>query len=117
MHARSANSYIILKKINPNAYVIDLPSYFEISSTFNISDLVAYKGSPFNPDNLLVDLNEATPSLFFEGLHLLPLPTMHVSFTAKQIDSIQNDQIISTRDGGCRQYLVRWKNRSESDDV
>jgi len=35
--------------------------------TFNISDLVAYEGPPFNPDNPLVDLDEPTPEPLFEG--------------------------------------------------
>jgi len=73
---------------------------------FIISDLVAYK-SPFNPDNPLVDLDKPTPEYLFEGPHLPPLPTTTISFTAEQIDSIKDDQIISTRDGGCRRYLVR----------
>jgi len=42
-------------------YVIDLPPYFEITSTFNISDLVAYKCSFFNPDNPLMNLDEPNP--------------------------------------------------------
>jgi len=41
--ARNADPFKILKKINPNSYVIDLPSDFRISSTFNISNLVAIK--------------------------------------------------------------------------
>ena len=60
LHARSAGAYKILKKINPNTYVINLPSDFEISSTLNISDLIAYKCPPFNPDNSLVGLDEPT---------------------------------------------------------
>jgi len=56
--ARSAGPFKILKKINSNTYIIDLPPDFGISSTFNISELVAYKGSLFNPDNPLVDLDE-----------------------------------------------------------
>jgi len=81
--------YKILKKVNPNTYVNDLPSNFGISSTFNISDLVAYKGPPFNPDNPLVDLDGPTQEPFFEGPHLPLLPTTLVLFAAKQIDNIQ----------------------------
>jgi len=47
LNAHSVGPY----KINPKAHVIDLPSNFEISSAFNISNLVAYKDPPFNPDN------------------------------------------------------------------
>jgi len=61
--ARSAGPFKVLKKINPNAYVIDLPPDFRIRSTFNILDLVAYK-DPFNPDNLLVNLDEPAQSLY-----------------------------------------------------
>ena len=46
-----------------------------------------------------------------------PLPTTHVPFIAEQIDNIQDKQIISTRDGGCKRQLVHWKIHPESDDV
>ena len=49
----------------------------------NISDLVAYKGPPFNPDNSLVDLDEPTPESLFERPHFPPLPTTIDSFTAE----------------------------------
>jgi len=87
--ARSVGPFKILKKINPNAHVIDLPPDFGISSTFNISDLVVYKCPPFNPDNLLVDLDEPTHKSLFEGPHLLSLPTIIDSFTAEQIRTYQ----------------------------
>ena len=81
--ARSAGPFKIHKKINPNAYVIDLPPDFGISSTFNISDLVAYKDPPFNPDNTLVDLDEPILEPLIEGPHFPPLPTTIDLFTAE----------------------------------
>jgi len=83
LHARSAGSFKILKKINPVAYVIHLPSNFGISLTFNISNLIAYKGPPFNPDNSLVDLVEFTPKSFFERPYLPTLFTTFVPFAVE----------------------------------
>ena len=69
LHAHSAGPHKILKKINSNSYVIDLPSNFKINLIFNISDLVAYKSLPFNPNNPLMNLDEPTLESFFEGPH------------------------------------------------
>ena len=54
LHARSASPFQILKKLN-DVYVIDLSQNFSISSTFNIKNLVGYKGPDFNPSNPLDD--------------------------------------------------------------
>ena len=49
----------MIKKVGHNAYVLELPPKFGISSTFNISDLVEYKepaiipSEPFGPDLIL----------------------------------------------------------------
>ena len=47
LHARSAGPFQIMKKLNDNAYVIDLSKNFGISSTFNVEDLVDYKDPDF----------------------------------------------------------------------
>ena len=47
LHAR-AGPFQILKKLNHNAYIIDLSQDFSVNSTFNIGDLVDYKGHDFN---------------------------------------------------------------------
>ena len=67
--------------------------------TFNISDLIPYKGHSFNSENPHVDLNEPIPELFLEGPNLSLLLITTVPFAAVQIDSIRDDQVISTRDG------------------
>ena len=43
LQARSVESFKVLKRMGPNAYIIDLPHDYGISSSFNIEDLVAYK--------------------------------------------------------------------------
>ena len=48
LHARSAGPFKILKKINSNAYVVDIPPDFDISPSFNVEDLIAFKGPIFS---------------------------------------------------------------------
>ena len=65
LHAQGARSFKIIKKIEPNAYVLELPPDFGISSTFNIFDLREYieltliPSEPFKPDPIL----ESEPNL------------------------------------------------------
>ena len=42
LQVRSVGPFKVLKRMGPNAYVIDLPHDYGISSSFNIEDLVAY---------------------------------------------------------------------------
>ncbi|PKA45760.1 hypothetical protein AXF42_Ash021685 [Apostasia shenzhenica] len=73
LQARGAGPFKILKKFGSNAYVVDfLPSNFGISTTFNISDLVAYK-EPTTISvihlSLLLPLRENLPlSIHFHSL-------------------------------------------------
>jgi hypothetical protein len=41
---RAGGPFKVLKKINENAYKLDLPAYFGVSLTFNITDLKPYLG-------------------------------------------------------------------------
>ena len=103
-----------MKRINNNAYVINLPEGFGISPIFNVENLVAYKGTDFYPSNLL--LNEPTRDLTSEGPSL-PLLSYLPPYAAEQIDKMIEDEIISTTNGGTRWYLVHWKGKSESDNT
>ena len=49
---RSEGSYEVLEQVGPNAYTVDLPGDYGISSTFNVADLRPY-----------VDESEEIPSL------------------------------------------------------
>ena len=44
LHPRAAGPFSVRRIINPNAYDVEIPSDWGISSTFNIGDLVAYQG-------------------------------------------------------------------------
>ena len=113
LHARSAGSFQILKKLNDNVYVIDFSQDFDISSTFNIEHLVDYNGLDFNPSNPLDDESSIEPSS--ERHFLISLPNI-LPYKVDQIDKIVNDEIITTKDGVTRKNLVRWKRKPPTDD-
>ncbi|GJT51926.1 reverse transcriptase domain-containing protein [Tanacetum coccineum] len=57
---RGDGPFRVLKKINDNAYKIEIPSHYNVSATFNVADLSPYKGdSDDEPDSW--------SSLFQEG--------------------------------------------------
>ena len=90
--------------MGPNAYVIDLPHDYGISSSFNIEDLVAYKSPTIIPDTPFDE-----PLLDSIGA---PIPTslpLNFPYAHREpIDAISDEQIVSTRDGGVLHFLVHW---------
>ncbi|GKC06066.1 RNA-directed DNA polymerase [Tanacetum coccineum] len=57
---RGDDTFRVLKKINDNAYKIELPGHYNVSATFNVADFSPYKG-----DN--DDEPDSGSSLFQEG--------------------------------------------------
>jgi len=86
----------MLKKLSDNAYVIDLPESFDISSTFNFGDLVDYKDL-FNSSKPLDD--ELSHEPISEKPSLAPLSNISPN-TTHQVDNILDGEIITTKDGG-----------------
>jgi len=60
-------------------------------------------------------MDEPTQDILSESPPLPPLPPK-LSYAAEDIDYILDDQIVSTRDGGTRYYLIKWKGRPESEN-
>ena len=46
LHARIAGPFRVLSRVGENAYVVDIPPSWGISSTFNVADLAAYLALP-----------------------------------------------------------------------
>ena len=111
LQARSAKPFKVLKRMGPNAYVIDLPHDYGISSSFNIEDLVAYKSPTVILD---IPFDEPLPDPIDA-----PIPTLlplNLSYAHKEsIDAILDEQIVSTKDGRVHRFLVQWRGRPNSD--
>ncbi|GJW58548.1 hypothetical protein Tco_0105279 [Tanacetum coccineum] len=59
LNPRADGPFRILKKINDNAYKVELPGHYGVSSTFNVADL-----SPYTPD---ADFDDDSWSIVFRG--------------------------------------------------
>ena len=69
LQARNTRPFRILKNINSNAYVGDLPPNFGISCTFNIEGLISYGGTFDTSSDPFVD--EPTHDFLSESPHYL----------------------------------------------
>ena len=90
--------------------MLDIPSDFGISSTFNISDLVKYKeptmipSEPFEPDSI------------FESEPTHECPPAKLPKQSDRIERILDDKIVTTQNKDYQRYLVHWQGCRDSED-
>ena len=103
LHARSAGSFKVLQRVGPNAYVLDLPHDFGISSTFNIEDLIAYhKPLPIPDDPFEIPLNSPSDDPIETSI-----PFTLTSAQKDNIDAILDEQVVFNKNGEVQRFLVR----------
>ena len=117
LQTRGMGPFEVLSKVGDNGYVIDIPNDWGIHSTFNVEDLVAYKGSIALPSKPPHELTiESTHTILESTPNPYPEPsTRH--YRTDIIESILDDQVTVTRGGSYQRYLVRWVNRSDSENT
>ena len=91
LQARGVGPFKILRRVGPNAYVVDLPPEYGINSTFNVADLVAYK----EPTEILSHPFEPSPPLESEPTPEYPLAQSGEQ--REQIERILDEQVITTQ--------------------
>lgn len=87
-----------MKRLGANAYLLELPLDLHFSPICNIDDLNSYYGLDNSPR---------------EGTSTTDLPVEIKPLEI--IEDILNDQVMSTRRGGYKKFLVKWKYRPISD--
>ena len=103
LHVRGAGPFKVLKRAGPNAYVLELPPEYDISSTFNISDMKEYK------EPALIPSEPFEPCPIFESATLPECPPAKPLDRKDRVEQILDDQAITTRNKGYQRYLVRWQ--------
>ena len=71
LNPREDGSFQILEKINDNAYKVDLPGEYNVSSTFNVADLSLFdvgedsRSNPFKKRGMMSSLVDRLAKLLF----------------------------------------------------
>ena len=107
LYARAMGPYSIIRKMGSNAYLLDLPNDMDINPVFNVEDLLPYRGT-FEPSTL--------PSSLSAGEASKGAPTMpSLQFSKEMMDTILDDEFVTSRDGGFCRFLVKWHGRPDYD--
>ena len=109
LYARAVAPYSIIHKLGSNVYLLDLPNDMEISSIFNVEDLLPYRGT-FEPSTLPFSVSAGETS---KGAPTVPL----LQYYKEMMDIILDDEFVTSRDDGFRRFLVKWHGRLDSDST
>ena len=113
LHARRASPFCVLSRIGENAYVVDIPHSWGISSTFNVADLVSHQVPPPSSD---VEPSSTSPfserEFVMESTPPILPPDWH-----ERVEEILREVIDFSGDGVSQRFLVRWQGRPSEDDA
>ena len=89
LQAKKTSPFRVLKWLDENAYLLELPSDLHFSPIFNVEDLFISHG---HHNNVSEELDHQLPPT------LSPHP---------EIEYVLDDQLVSTQQGGYQKFLVK----------
>ena len=97
LQAKKTSPFRVLKWLDENAYLLELPSDLHFSPIFNVEDLYIYHDHH----------NDVSEEL---DLQLPPTLSPH-----PEIKYVFDDQLVSTRQSGYQIFLVKWQGKPHSE--
>ena len=93
LQTKKTGPFRLLKRLGENAYLLELPSNLHFSPIFNVEDLCIYHS---HHNNVSEELDLQLP------------PTLSPRL---EIEYVLDDQLMSTRQGGYQNFLVKWQGK------
>ena len=112
LHARSAGPFRVLTRMGKNAYVVDIPPLWGISSTFIVADLTAFVGPPAHDQPY--DPGSFSESEFADQS---TTPLVLTFDWQEHVEEVLREVIDFTGDGASRRFFVRFKGCVIEDDT
>ncbi|KAF7142018.1 hypothetical protein RHSIM_Rhsim06G0128700 [Rhododendron simsii] len=104
LHARAIGPHRIIRKLGPNAYLIELPSNMSISPIFNVEDLFPYRGT-FEPPIVHTSVSaERVPTTS------VPVPPRFLPLD-DYVEDVLDDETVGSKHGGFQRYLIKGRDR------
>lgn len=96
LQPRGDGPFQVIAKVNDNAYKLDLPGEFNVSATFNVSDLSPYVGELDSRTNPLEEEGNDgdTPKLFYKDKKMDPLIIQSGPITRARAKKIKESMLL-----------------------